>query len=173
MPASDQDVQAGARYQLIPRTLVFVTCKDRILLIKGASHKRLWAGRYNGIGGHVESGESILEAAQRELWEEAGISGVELILVGVVTVDTGQNPGVCIFVLRVDLSIEDKIIIKPELSSSEGMLEWVDLDHLWELPLVEDLEVLLPKALGTNPGEAPFSAAYSYDDRGSLLIRFS
>ncbi len=173
MPVSDQDVQAGSRYQLIPRTLIFITDKNRVLLIKGAPDKRLWAGRYNGIGGHIECGESILEAAQRELAEEAGIHDAELNLVGVVTIDTGQNPGVCLFVLRADLSTENKFDIKSESSSPEGLLEWVDRDHLGELPLVEDLAEMLPKVLEKTTAGAPFSAAYSYDGDGNLLIRYN
>ncbi len=31
------------------------------------------AGKYNGFGGKVEAGESFLDAAIRETWEEAGI----------------------------------------------------------------------------------------------------
>ena len=51
---------------LIPRTLIFLTCRDLVLLLKGAPHKRLWANRYNGIGGHIERGEDVLTAAQRD-----------------------------------------------------------------------------------------------------------
>jgi len=53
------------RYLLIPRVLVFIRRGDDFLLIKGASHKRLWANQYNGIGGHLERGEDLLSAAKR------------------------------------------------------------------------------------------------------------
>ena len=52
MPKSDQGVR-NDRYKIIPRTLIFVTRGEQVLLLKGAEHKRLWANQYNGIGGHV------------------------------------------------------------------------------------------------------------------------
>ena len=55
------------RYTVIPRVLIFPFASDgKVLLLKGAPHKRIWAGLWNGIGGHVEAGESIIQAAQRE-----------------------------------------------------------------------------------------------------------
>jgi 8-oxo-dGTP diphosphatase len=42
MPKSDQGVQTK-RYQIIPRVLIFIFDGDRVLLIKGAPNKRLWA----------------------------------------------------------------------------------------------------------------------------------
>ena len=80
MPRSDQGI-TGDRYTLIPRVLIFLTRGDSVLLIEGAATKRLWAGKYNGIGGHVEQGESALEAAKRELLEETGLQA-ELRLAG-------------------------------------------------------------------------------------------
>jgi len=62
MPVTDQGVNPD-RYQLIPRTLIFLTRGESVLLLKGASHKRLWAERYNGVGGHVEQGEDILSTS--------------------------------------------------------------------------------------------------------------
>ena len=170
MPATDQGVNSGRRYQLIPRTLIFVTQGDRVLLIKGAPHKRLWAGLYNGIGGHIECGESILEAAQRELVEEAGIVADGLRLAGVVTINTGEDPGVCIFIFRADLDGDLEVQLGP---SPEGTLDWIPIDKLGELPTVEDLHILLPKILHVGPGDAPIMAAYAYDEQGSLLIRFT
>jgi len=55
MPQSDQGVTRD-RYMLIPRTIIFLRRGDFCLLIKGAPTKRLWAGKYNGVGGHVERG---------------------------------------------------------------------------------------------------------------------
>ncbi|MFC1997494.1 NUDIX domain-containing protein [Chloroflexota bacterium] len=165
MPVPDQG-HTFDRYTLIPRTLIFLTRKDRILLIKGAPHKRLWADQYNGIGGHVESGEDLLTAARRELLEETGLSPVDLWLCGTITIDTGENPGIGIFVYRGEGP--DK-----ELKESpEGALEWVSLDHVFDLPLVEDLHTLLPKVLEVERETAPFSALYTYLENDQLLISF-
>ena len=68
MPIADQGVSSD-RYQLIPRTLIFLTRGESVLLLKGAPNKRIWANRYNGVGGHIERGEDAHTAARRELLE--------------------------------------------------------------------------------------------------------
>jgi len=165
MPSSDQGHKID-RYTLVPRTLVFLSDDDRILLIKGAPGKRLWANLYNGIGGHVERGEDLLSAARRELLEETGIVPEDLWLCGTVTIDTGEKPGIGIFIYRGEcLNVELK-------ESQEGTLSWVSLNFVYNLPLVEDLYILLPKILKTEKELAPFSALYTYDKDGQLVIRF-
>jgi 8-oxo-dGTP diphosphatase len=171
MPASDQGVTHD-RYTLIPRTLIFLTRGERVLLLKGAPHKRLWASRYNGVGGHVERGEDVLTAARRELVEETGLEVPDLWLCGVITVDTGENTGIGIFVLRGECA--NQLNCKEEPASSpEGTLEWVPTSEINHLPLVEDLYTLLPRVLAMQKGDPPLSAQYFYDDTGKLAIRFN
>ena len=95
MPQSDQGITRD-RYMLIPRTVIFLRRGESYLLIKGAPIKRLWAGKYNGVGGHVERGEDVLSAAKRELKEETGLDA-GLWLCGTVIVDV-DGFGICLFV---------------------------------------------------------------------------
>jgi 8-oxo-dGTP diphosphatase len=152
---------------LVPRTLIFLTRAERVLLIKGAQDKRLWAGKYNGIGGHIERGEDVLGAAQRELREETGLSVYDLQLCGVIIIDAGGQTGIGIYVLRGECPEG-----KPR-PSQEGELAWIPRSQLESLPLVEDLPTLLPRVLNMKPGEPPFSARYSYDENDQLRITFA
>ena len=162
-------VQQGVtkdRYTLIPRMLLFITSGERVLLLKGSPNKRLWANQYNGIGGHVERGEDVLTAAKRELSEETGLVVQDLWLCGIITVDTSMDTGIGIFVFRGESSQKE---VTP---TSEGELDWVLIDEMNKLPLVEDLNVILPKALAIKTGDRPFYAHYSYDGKGDLNINF-
>jgi 8-oxo-dGTP diphosphatase len=162
------------RHLVVPRTLVFLTGAnpvsgaDEVLLLKGAPHKRLWADKYNGLGGHVEANEDIHAAAVREVWEEAGIAVERLTLRGVVNIDAGcdehgPRPGVLMLVFVG--AVADRSL----WASAEGAPEWVAVDALRELPLVDDLYELLPRALA---GEF-FYGHYAPDAEGMMQYAFS
>ncbi|HXF85108.1 MAG TPA: NUDIX domain-containing protein [Anaerolineales bacterium] len=164
MPQSDQGI-TNNRYVLIPRTAIFLRRGDAYLLLKGAPTKRLWANKYNGIGGHVERGEDVLSAAKRELYEETSLTA-DLWLCGTVIVDAGEK-GICLYVFSGEcLEGEPK-------PSKEGTAEWIRFDALRDLPLVEDLPVLLSKIHSMKRGDPPFSARSYYDEDGKLIVQFA
>lgn len=165
MPKNDQGIHIP-KYQVVPRTLIFISRGEQVLLLKGAPHKRLWANLYNGIGGHIERGEDVLSSARRELAEETGLTCSNLWLCGTVMVDTSPTTGVAIFILRGEY--ESGRLIE----SDEGSLEWVEVSQLNRYHLVEDLKIILPRILSQNPGDPPLSAVYTYDDQDRLQIRF-
>ncbi|KAJ6499533.1 NUDIX hydrolase domain-like protein [Mycena vitilis] len=73
-----EEYQAGGSGDWFPAaeiryyTNVFLICDDKLLL--GYKKRGLGLNKYNGFGGKVEPGESTLDAALRELQEEAGIT---------------------------------------------------------------------------------------------------
>ncbi len=164
MPLADQGLDA-ARYLLIPRTVIFLRRGDSYLLLKGAATKRLWAGKYNGLGGHVEPGEDVLTAARREVREEAGLEA-ELWLCGIVLVEAG-NAGVCLFVFGGECPSG-----KPR-PSAEGVPEWVTLEQVSQLPIVEDVPLWLSKIHSMKRGDPPFFARSFYDAHGQLVVHFA
>lgn len=156
------------RFCLIPRVLVFpVDEKGRVLLLKGASNKKIWANLWNGPGGHLEAGEGVPEAACRKLLEETGLTAGSLIHCAQIVVDTGSNPGIIFFVFKAkQLSGELR-------SSAEGGLAWFTQNQTLNLELVEDLYTLLPLVMRHRANEKPFWGHYSYDQDDQLVMKFS
>jgi len=165
MPVTDQGINFD-HYTVVPRTLIFLTHRESVLLLKGAENKRLWAGYYNGVGGHIEKGEDALSAAHRELLEETGLIVPDLWLCGIVIVDTRTNPGVCIFIFMGESNNTKPVF------SKDGYLEWINISQLDKIPVVDDLQYIIPKIFQMKSGDLPFFARSGYDELGKIKISF-
>ncbi len=175
MKASQQGLQSDKqeRYRVVPRTLIFITSTNPqterrdLLLIKGAAGKRLWANQYNGIGGHVEWHEEIHQAAQRELAEETGLTGIALSLCGVLNIAvepaSSAPTGVMVFLFQGE-SRERTV-----QGSSEGEPAWIPLDELDNYPLVDDLYHLIPLLM---EDDAPVYGHYMPLANGTMQYTF-
>ena len=166
MPISEQGVSHD-RYTVIPRTAIFLRRGDSFLLLKGAATKRLWANKYNGLGGHVERGEDVLTSAQRELFEETGLTA-ELWLCGTLIVDAGEM-GVALYMFTGEI-----VPGEGELGSSpEGTAEWIPFDQISALQVVQDIPILLSRIRTIKPDDPPFSARSYYDEGDRLIVIFA
>ncbi len=168
MGRSEQGVQASAeRYNVIPRVLVFVRNGGDVLLLKGAPTKRIWADRYNGVGGHVEPDEDVYAAARRETYEETGLAVRDLRFEGLINIDAGAPTGIMLAVFTARSESRETV------PSVEGTLEWVPLAQLDAYDLVEDIPVLLARIAARVDGAPPFFARYWYDNGDRLRIAFA
>jgi 8-oxo-dGTP diphosphatase len=154
------------RYAVIPRTLTFLTREGQVLLVRVPEGRGAWAGRYNGLGGHIERGEDALTSARREVEEESGLQLDRLDFVGVVLIDTAKPSGIGLLVFSADAPPG------PIRSGAEGDLAWIDLARLDGVPLVEDLPVLLPRVLQARATKRPFFGSYRFDAAGRVHMEF-
>ena len=94
-----------------------------------------WKG-YTLPGGHVENGESFVDAVIREMKEETGLDIYEPKLVGVkqFPIEGGRY----IVMLYKATKFSGEVV-----SSDEGRMEWVEYSRLSEINTVDDLEELL------------------------------
>ena len=166
MGAKEQGAVKDERWQVIPRTLCFVTYGEHILLLKRAPHRRVFPNHYNGLGGHIERHEDPCQSAIREIHEESGLDVVNVQYRGTTHIDAGNEVGIMLFVFTAEATAQTVI------DSAEGTLEWLHLPTLLEdiarqnttLLLVEDLPILLPRLYGPAMSNTPFFARVAYDE---------
>ena len=155
------------RYHVVPRTIFFIFFKDQVLLLKGAANKKINAGLWNGLGGHIERGETIISSAQRELKEEAGIWCEKPILCGTIMIDVQEDEGILLFVFGGNVEVTSFI------NSSEGGLHWFPVDKIPTEDVVDDVEPLINRVLQTYKTGKQFHLLYSYDSSGNRITTYS
>ena len=113
--------------------LVLIENGNQILLQKRV--KKDWRG-YALPGGHVEVGESFVEAAIRDAKEETGLGIKNPRLVGVKQFPIPNGRYVVFLFKATEFAGELR-------SSEEGAVEWVEYERLSGLQTVDDFEDLL------------------------------
>lgn len=113
--------------------LCLITDGDRILLQNRTKNE--WQG-YTLPGGHVEPGESFVDAVIREMKEETGLDIKNPRLAGVkqFPIEGGRY-----IVLLFKANEYSGTVV----SSDEGQMVWVDSNHLPEIHTVDDFENLI------------------------------
>ncbi len=173
-------IMTGMAYTPIMGTLVYVLDEERrnVLLVhrnKRADDQHF--GKWNGLGGKLESSENLAACARREVEEEAGISVVEMHLRGTVSWpgfgSNGEDWFSPIFL------VTEYVVSSPSgritVSNHEGDLHWIEVSRLLEachedeairrradLDLWEGDRFFLPMVFDDDP--RPFHGVMPYEN---------
>ncbi len=114
-------------------TLCYVRRGGQTLMVhRNKKVNDMHEGKWNGLGGKLEPGETPEECAVREIWEESGLRVNHLILKGVLTFPHfSKEEDWYAFIFVVD-GFEGELIDSPE-----GDLAWIEDGRLKELELWE------------------------------------
>jgi 8-oxo-dGTP diphosphatase len=145
---------------MILATLCYVKKNGKTLMIhRNKKQNDVHAGKWNGLGGKVEPGETPEECVIREIFEESGLRIRNPRLSGLITFPKfahGEDWYAYVFIAR---EFSGELIDSPE-----GQLAWVEDNKLMDLPFWEGDYIFLPW-LEDNRF---FSAKFSYRD-GQLI----
>ena len=124
----------GRRTENVELTVLCLIQDGNRLLLQNRV-KEDWKG-YTFPGGHVEPGESFVDAVKREMKEETGLDIINPQLVGIKQFPI-ENGRYIVFLFKATESSGDVV------SSEEGEMEWVEKDMLSEVNVVEDFHDLM------------------------------
>ena len=144
-------------------TLCYIEKDNKYLMLKRVKKKEdINKGKWIGVGGHFEEGESPEECVCREVLEETGLRLKSYKSRGILTFVQNKTFTEYIWLFTAD-EYEGELI-----ECDEGILEWIDKDKLSELELWEGDRIFLELL---NTEEEFFSLKLEYE--GDKLVDYS
>ena len=140
-------------------TLTLIQKNKQILL--GYKKRGFGLGKWNGMGGKVEKGESIIEAARREVFEEIGVDVHNLEAVGQIDFSWNKqkNPPLAVYVFKSDS-------FSGEIGESEEMKpQWFELDEIPYEKMWDDDRYWFPYFLQNKK----FRASFVFDNKDKVI----
>lgn len=121
-------------------TLCFVKKDDKILMIN--RNKPPFMGMWNAVGGHLEDGETPIQCAIREIYEEGNIKvdNAELISISTWNYDDDE---IYVYVSHLPDNYD---ISKYPIKINEGIIDFKEIDWVLNMKnygIIEDLRVFL------------------------------
>jgi 8-oxo-dGTP diphosphatase len=125
---------------MILATLCYVKHNGKTLMVyRNKKPNDMHAGKWNGLGGKFEAGETPEECIRREVEEEAGLLIQNPRLHGLLIFPNFKGNDWYVFVFTAN-EFHGELLE----SSPEGKLEWIDDDALTTLNLWESDHIFLP-----------------------------
>lgn len=144
---------------MVETTLCYLFYEKQVLMMyRNKKENDFHEGKWNGLGGKIEKGETALEGIRREVLEESGL-----------IIKTPQLLGVCYFP---SFDGEEELMylytatefLGDLIECNEGDLAWIDKNQLLSLNVWESDQLFLPYVLR---GEC-FIGVFQFD--GKVLI---
>lgn len=145
-------------------TLAYIEKDDSYLMLHRVKKKEdINEGKWIGVGGKLESGETMVRAMKREIEEETGLQVNKYRYLGKIDFLNDCYPSERMYLFKVsEFTGEIK-------ECDEGDLAWVKKGDIYSLPLWEGDKVFLPYLEKENP--SPFHLALRYK-QGDLSYVF-
>ena len=149
-------------YTPIVATLGYILSPDgkQVLMVhRNKREQDQHLGKYNGLGGKLDPLEDVVAGLRREVREEAGIEIDGIELRGTVSWPGFGKHGEdwLGFIFRIRAFTGE-----PHSENPEGVLEWVDVERILELPLWEGDRHFLPLVFSDDPRQ--FHGVMPYRD---------
>lgn len=140
---------------MILATLCYVKRDGHTLMIhRNKRPNDIHEGKWNGLGGKFEAGESPENCVIREVGEESGLTIRSPHLHGILTFTNFKGNDWYVFVYTAEDFTGELLNDVPE-----GKLEWIRNDEVLRLPLWDSDQVFLPWVAQ----ERFFSGKFNYD----------
>ena len=143
-----------------------VTCYLRrgnkiLLLFRDKKKADINKNKWIGVGGHIEDGETPIEAVVREVKEETNYDLIDFSKKAIIIFNFGKEIEV------MHLFVCNKFKGRMNSDCNEGELEWIPISKLDEIPMWEGDRIFLPPVLN----DAPFFEMVLYY-KGDVLTKY-
>ncbi len=160
MSAGSKNGYESGKQKVIPAVLLYAFFENKVLMIhRDQKENDFHEGKWNGLGGKLECGETAVESAAREFEEESGCQTTlsQWVWAGQLSFPhfkPHKNEDWSVTVFRTELTLEQTHQIITQ--NKEGTLHWMPSSEILSLNLWEGDQVFLPYVLKKKPFEGTF-----------------